>query len=433
MICPQCFNEKNTQMCPYCGYVYDINDTDSDVLEPGTLISIKYTIGKVIGRGGFGITYLAKDNMTNKLCAIKEYYPNNIVTRNESNTVYAYTENRHIFEEGKNSFIEEAKVLYKIQNYPGVVKVENICSEFNTAYIVMEYLEGMNLKQFVSKYYGGRFPVDQALLSILTVAKAMENVHNIGLIHRDISPENIFVSTNEDRKGQLTLIDFGASRAYLGKSLEGMSVYLKPGYAPPEQYSCDGVQGPWTDIYALATTFYVLVTGRKVMESYYRVTEDTLEPIANVEPSVSLELSNVISKAMEPDYHRRYQTMGEFIDAIEATRKKLIPTIKMLNGASAGKEMSINPDTDIYIGRDATVCQFVLSSADKSVGRNHCLVRYDSNDNSFYVKDFSKNGTRYENNQRFSEYKFTPDSKIFIASSNNTMLLYLKRRDDFER
>ncbi|MBQ8502749.1 MAG: serine/threonine protein kinase [Clostridia bacterium] len=266
--CPHCFkNKNNTPSCPNCGYITG-NEKHTDVIKPFTVMENRYLMGNVLGRGGFGVTYVAYDKFAEKICAIKEYMPQEYAVRDE-NTNYIKPTNQksaEIFNHGKMRFIDEAKILYKLEKTYAVVKFLGLFEANNTAYLVMEYLDGVNLKRLVNSY-GGKIPIPLANEVLVTVASTMMEIHKYGILHRDITPENIYIT----REGAVKLIDFGAARNYLTAQNNGMSVFLKPGFAPPEQYSSKGEQGKYTDVYAVAAVYYNIVSGKKIPDALYRV------------------------------------------------------------------------------------------------------------------------------------------------------------------
>lgn len=419
MICPNCFKEISTNHCPHCNYVYNKDLCYDEALEPGTLLNLTYVVGRVLGRGGFGITYLAYDTIKEEICCLKEYFPNDISERGSDNSLIIDSNKRHLFEQGKTSFIEEAKVLNKIQGCKNIVKVTNFFAAYNTAYIAMEYLDGMNVKRFMSKYYpNGRMSLDNAFQILMTVSETLVEVHNKGVLHRDITPENIFVSTKD---GSITLIDFGSSREFLRQNMEGMSVYIKPGYAPPEQYHYDGNQGPWSDIYSVAATFYYMVSGISVTPSKDRIVSDDLRPLHTICPDVSKELSDVIDRALCLDYSKRHQTAEEFIYALNLAAskpaKKKSPYVRISLGYpqdGKAKEIKLNAGEYYSIGRNSV--GNALSIKNDNVTRNsHCIIRF-VNDH-FEVIDKSSTGT-YE----ISKSRLVRDMKYYYPAGTQLYL-----------
>ena len=311
--CPNCFEPLMGQhRCHKCGFVIDNLRMNENIIHPFHVLGDNYLLGRVLGQGGFGITYLAKDMRRNKLCAIKEYMPSECAVRSGNNRLIpANMQYEQIFEKGKRKFLDEARTLYQFSDNPVVVTIYDYFKENNTAYLVMELLDGVNMKA-LSNSYGGKLPLELAKRMLVTIAEALVAIHEKGILHRDISPENIFITKN----GEIRLIDFGAARNYITTQNTGMSVLLKPGFAPPEQYSSQGSHGPWTDIYALAASFYTLVSGQKLIDSMLILRGEKQAALYELNCGVSLELSNAIEKAMALNYEERYQNCKEFLEDI---------------------------------------------------------------------------------------------------------------------
>ena len=192
-----------------------------------------------MGVGGFGVTYLALNNETGEKCAVKEFMPSELAVRDVMGNVYPSSEdNAELFEHCKSGFLNEAKTLYTFRGDPTIVNVNDYFEENHSAYFVMEYLDGCNMRAQMQKS-GGRIPVEMATIMLVTVGSALMDVHKFNILHRDISPENIFLTSN----GSYKLIDFGAARFFTSRANKSLSVLLKPGFAPPEQYSSKGNQG----------------------------------------------------------------------------------------------------------------------------------------------------------------------------------------------
>ena len=275
-------------------------------LKPGVILKERYKIEEVIGAGGFGITYRAWDPLLQSYVAIKEYYPSGIATRSadSSKVCVPVGQEQREYHRGRIRFLKEAQDVARFQSEPNIVSIYDYLEENDTAYMVMEYLHGCTLKQYIREH-GGRLDTDHILHICLSVLDALAVVHKAGMIHRDISPENIFICEDLTVK----LIDFGAAKQVYLDGEQTMSVVLKPGYAPPEQYAKKDKQGPWTDIYALGATLYFAATGEKPEESFGRVLEDTIKPVCEVNPEIPRAMSQVIMRAMSVKIEDRYQTV----------------------------------------------------------------------------------------------------------------------------
>lgn len=284
-------------------------------LKPGVILKERYKIEEVIGAGGFGITYRAWDPLLQSYVAIKEYYPSGIATRSadSSKVCVPVGQEQREYHRGKIRFLKEAQDVARFQSEPNIVSIYDYLEENDTAYMVMEYLHGCTLKQYIREH-GGRLDTDHILHICLSVLDALAVVHKAGMIHRDISPENIFICEDLTVK----LIDFGAAKQVYLDGEQTMSVVLKPGYAPPEQYAKKDKQGPWTDIYALGATLYFAATGEKPEESFGRVLEDTIKPVCEVNPEIPRAMSQVIMRAMSVKIEDRYQTVEAMREALLA-------------------------------------------------------------------------------------------------------------------
>lgn len=294
-------------------------------LKPGVILKERYKIEEVIGAGGFGITYRAWDPLLQSYVAIKEYYPSGLATRSADSSKVCVPVGREQreYHRGRIRFLKEAQDLARFQSEPNIVSIYDYLEENDTAYMVMEYLYGCTLKQYIREH-GGRLSTDYILHICLSVLDALAVVHASDMIHRDISPENIFICEDMTVK----LIDFGAAKQVYLDGEQTMSVVLKPGYAPPEQYAKKDKQDPWTDIYALGATLYFAATGEKPEESFGRALEDTIKPVCVVNLEIPMYLSKVIMQAMSVKIENRYPT-------VEAMREAL------LDGANQGEVRSI--------------------------------------------------------------------------------------------
>lgn len=284
-------------------------------LKPGVILKERYKIEEVIGAGGFGITYRAWDPLLQSYVAIKEYYPSGIATRSadSSKVCVPVGQEQREYHRGRIRFLKEAQDVARFQSEPNIVSIYDYLEENDTAYMVMEYLHGCTLKQYIREH-GGRLDTDHILHICLSVLDALAVVHKAGMIHRDISPENIFICEDLTVK----LIDFGAAKQVYLDGEQTMSVVLKPKYAPPEQYAKKDKQGPWTDIYALGATLYFAATGEKPEESFGRVLEDTIKPVCEVNPEIPRAMSQVIMRAMSVKIEDRYQTVEAMREALLA-------------------------------------------------------------------------------------------------------------------
>jgi serine/threonine protein kinase len=282
-------------------------------LSKGTLLNNRYEVETVLGHGGFGITYAAHDQTLNVRVAIKEYLPRQLATRGEGRTkVSVFTgEARQQYDYGLRKFLEEAQSVARFAHHPNVVSARDYFAANGTAYMVMEYVEGVTLKEYLQKK-GGRISFEEAKGIMMPVMDALREVHQAGMLHRDISPDNIYITTS----AQVKILDFGAARYFAGEQSKSLSVILKPGYAPEEQYRSKGQQGPWTDVYSTAATLYRALTGETPPEALDRMAEDTLTPPSRLGVSLPAAAEQALLQALALTAGRRFQNMGEFQQAL---------------------------------------------------------------------------------------------------------------------
>lgn len=315
-LCIHCMKEKHSadEICPFCGSDPKSADIPPYHLQPFSILAGKYLLGMAIGEGGFGITYIGMDLNLEMRVAIKEYYPNGCAVRNcsESNTVLSYSNStQEVFEKGREKFINEARLLAKCSNLSEIVSVKDFFRENHTAYIVMEYIEGITLKAYL-KQNGDHIPAQKTLQMMKPVICSLSKVHDMNLIHRDISPDNIMICNN----GSVKILDFGGARDYIFSNEKSLSIMLKPGYAPEEQYRTHGNQGPWTDVYALCATMYRCITGSVPPESLERAYQESLPPIRSISPDCPPAAAYAIEKGMSIYPEDRFQSMQELYSAL---------------------------------------------------------------------------------------------------------------------
>lgn len=315
MICPSCFQETlHNGVCTSCGFDESV-PLSPLLLPPGTpLMNGQYLVGKILGKpGGFGITYLGWDSQLATFVAIKEYLPRDLAGRHFDHlTVSAHTSaDTESFRYGLEQFLLEARTLAQF-DHPNVVRVRAFFQENATAYLVMDYLQGTSLAEHLIQC-GGRMTETAALNTMRPILAGLAEVHAKGFLHRDIKPQNIYITTS----GRPILLDFGTARQSMGN--RGMTTVMTPGYAPWEQYHRHGKQGPWTDIYACAATIYHLVTGNTPPEAAERVAQDDLLPPALVVPGLTAQFSAAIMQALAIDPALRPQTVAEFQTSLSGT------------------------------------------------------------------------------------------------------------------
>ena len=280
-------------------------------LEVGYRLNGRYRVCRSLGQGGFGITYLAEDELLGQKIVIKEYFPACFARRAEDGSIRITEEtDRAAFTEGRNRFLREARILTSLLDVPGVVKAWNYFQENQTAYLVMEYVQGISLRSWLEQN-GEVASLDEALEMLRPVVSALESIHKKGLLHRDITPDNLMVGAN----GTVKLLDFGSARSYLREKDSEMTqtVLLKSGYAPPEQYDGKSVQGPWTDIYALSATLYEMITGCMPEDALQRqIRDELLEPSVYGAKITPEQEEHLLKRGLALDERERYASVREF-------------------------------------------------------------------------------------------------------------------------
>ena len=383
--CPNCMAKISAgdTKCPVCGGNVNVQNA-AHQLPVNTILNGRYIIGKVLGEGGFGITYLGYDLQTDTKAAIKEYFPSGISYRfsGQSRTVSIQDKgSSEQFAKGKERFLGEARTVYRFRDEENIVNVLDFFSENNTVYIVMEYIEGVSLGQYLSQ--NGRVGDFDELYKILRpVMVSLDHVHKAGLIHRDISPSNLMIDMN----GTVKLLDFGTARSMSEDGEKSLSVVLKHGFAPMEQYKTHGKQGAWTDVYALCATMYKLLTGQTPVSAMDRMDSEMPLPSA-LGVKISPAQEEVLFKGLALPVKDRIQTVGELIALFDAASKPAEAEKKQpVNSAAALKEKRQTENSAvkkvpnkkaIYIiaailALAVCISFFIFASPNKIIARGSC-------------------------------------------------------------
>lgn len=315
-ICYNCFHtiQNTDQNCTRCGFPANYSNLKEflEALPCGSILFGRYIIGRVLGQGGFGITYLALDHKRHTVVAVKEYFPKEMAERKNKYQVVPINPSKEAgFSHGLTCFLEEAATLAEFNGNPNIVKVHRYFQENGTAYFAMEYVKGTSLSSYISER-GGVISWQEAWNILSPIMLAVEDIHSKGIIHRDIAPDNIIISD----KGYVKLFDFGAARYWMGEYSKSLDVILKRGFAPVEQYNRHGRQGPYTDVYALAATFYMIITGVVPQEATERLEKDKLKPPSELGADIPKHAEAVLLKALSVRYQNRFQTMQEFYEKL---------------------------------------------------------------------------------------------------------------------
>ena len=347
-ICLYCFGDLNSdRVCQACGKKADDTPNAPHQLAKRSLLRKRYLIDRAIGEGGFGITYSAWDVTTGKHVAIKEYYPSGYVSRDprSSQIIINSKQNHAATNRGLKRFIDEAQHLSSVNNLDGIVSVYDFFPANNTAYIVMEFLDGISLKRYIRRK--GKLDATTALTILKPVILSLEAVHKTGLIHRDVSPDNILITKTNEVK----LIDFGASKE-ANPDGQSVSIVLKQGFAPEEQYRLHGEQGPWTDVYALGVTIYYCITGQLPPESIQRMYDDTIIPPSELGAKITESQEHALMKALAVFAKDRYRSMAEFAADVYADNDSSEPETARETIRSGGITMRVESDGQIGIDEE---------------------------------------------------------------------------------
>lgn len=303
--------------CAYCGLQQDKYRPIPRCLRPGMCLRDRYVLGRVLGEGSFGISYIAWDCLLDTVVAIKEYFPASLVSRHiseedEDTNVYIYEKREsQKYQESLKKYLGKAKSLSAYYDLDGIVSVRDFFYANNTAYIVMGYVDGISVKEYVEK--NGPIEGEKFLRMLEPVIQSLAKVHQTGVLHRDISPDNMLLTRDE----KLVLIDFGAARKENINMTRSMTVVFKRGFSPEEQYRTRGQQGAWTDVYALCATAYYALTGKAPDESIQRVLEDDMPSLTEMtDVDLPMQQKRAFMKGMTVDFHHRYQTMDELYQGL---------------------------------------------------------------------------------------------------------------------
>ncbi|MCD8155510.1 MAG: FHA domain-containing serine/threonine-protein kinase [Clostridiales bacterium] len=360
------------------------------------MLSSRYYLGKIIGKGGFGITYMAWDCLQQKRVIVKELYPNQDVEREPgTGRVLAKKGQEDYFRKCRQRFREEARILYSFQNEPTIVDVYGLAEENNTVYYAMEYLSGFDLKTWLT----ARGKTDWPQLSRYTrdILRTLRVVHKRGLIHRDITPDNIFLTGDSTAR----LIDFGSVRCF--NDGRGLTSFVKAEFAPVEQFYTNGNQGPWTDIYSLCVTLYYSMSGRCPPKAPNRVRRDEVIPIARLCPELPSHVARAIMKGMSVRIEDRYLNVeelagdlfpGETIFSADSKRETMKGdyTLCGVSGCHQGRNFPVFPGQELSLGRDPR-CDIGYPPDTKGISRRHFILRCDSAGNLFIMDENSSWGT----------------------------------------
>lgn len=369
-VCGKLIDEnKAVGVCPFCGAEYngDCENMDPRWLSKGTVLCKRYIVQTVIGAGGFGITYKVWDEKNKVYKAIKEYFQHGVVNRvpGESEVIISAPKRKSEFDYGKQRLIQEAEIVAKFQS-SSIVRVDDYFEENNTSYMVMEYIDGVTLEDYLLKRKKV-LTTEEATTIGIKICDALIEIHNAGVVHRDIAPDNIFI----DKSGNVKIIDFGSARL-AKEDVEDKLIVLKPGFAPPEQYEKIDLkndrQKAWTDIYALGATLYLGLTGKVPPEASDRKIDlekgkDSLIKPNKINNAIPENLVNILMTAMAVNIHERFQNADEMKKALLGERK-VIPIEELR------KRKKRHRNIGIVAGITVALCMIIVAAGWYKIRKN---------------------------------------------------------------
>jgi len=466
-ICPRCMAVLQGRAC-ICGFVAEPNSDYAMALPNYILLNNRYVLLSVIGAGGFGVTYRALDTKSKQICAIKEYVPAGVALRRPDGLLCPDSGAKaEIYQHGKFRFMEEAYILQKLNYMPSTATIRDCFEEYNTAYYVMDFIQGRTIKEILVRQ--GRMDLAPALNVLCSVAEALDQIHRTAhIIHRDISPENIMLTSG----GEVKLLDFGSAKFEAKRAHENFTVVLKAGYAPPEQYSSDAdKQGPHTDVYALVSTFYYMVTGIKIPSAMARCNGATYTPLSQI-MGVPGELSDAVDRGLQLNRQMRTSSCRQLLEDLSVpiyqppkapsgpipptdirarVDKRQRPMLvsqqsrssqpvpakvrKEQSGTANGawitiqigkqaRNVTILPNRIYRLGRSSDADIVVPAQL---ISKTHCYVYYDGRSGDFAVKDVSRNGTKLGRRPLPKDRFCTIAAGSVLNLSENACWIYLRK------
>lgn len=392
-------------VCPVCGCGKLSSQDPPYALPPESILHSRYLVGRVLGQGGFGITYLAYDMPENKKVVLKELFPSMMVRRTPGSSEISVYKEREFFLKCRQRFVDEARMIYSFRDIPEIVNVFHAFVENNTGYYSMEFLKGQTLQSKLKKEKRS-LTWEELLPVVQGTGAALRAVHLRGSIHRDISPDNIFLIHD----GSVKLIDFGAARQFGNGN--GFTEILKKGFAPYEQYQREGNQGPWTDIYAFAATLYYCLTRKMVPEALSRVLTDSIKPPSRYGAVLSKEVEQALLQALKVKAEYRFSAIDAFMFALGVELRPLLPCeggksadvsqndsashwcIRGIHGEYGGQKILLSET--FVIGRDPNKCTLVFAHDSPGISRVHATI-FKAEDGRLYLRRESAGQMIYVN------------------------------------
>ena len=340
-LCPQCMKywKETRQPCPHCGFSWD-HFRPGNELSPFSILAGRYLLGTLIGHGGFGLTYIAADMPKETVVAVKEFFPQRYARRDGQDVCPVPGTAPVDFNNEIQKFRRESGILSQFSGIDGIVAFRDFIEDNHTAYLVTEYVPGLTLREYMRRT-GQLFTQQETVALMQPVLMAVQAMHRAHVIHRDISPDNLILGP--DRR--LTLIDFGAARSYDFNEQENMTVILKHGYAPEEQYRPDSRQGPWGDVYACCAVMYQMVSGIVPQASASRSVSDLLTPLGDIAGiCVSEAFSRSIARGMSVQADQRFCGIDELLKELTQTGQPDADDA-LKAGGCAGSDTAVGPNT----------------------------------------------------------------------------------------
>lgn len=351
--------------CPHCGLAAEkISDAPHHIPHGSKLFHGKYLVGRVLGEGGFGITYIGLDLTLLIAVAIKEYFPNGLVWRKCDKTrssyqVTPYTpESKVLFERGKDDFLKEARVLSQFGTQEGIVRTRSFFEENDSVYLVMDYVRGGSIKDYVKR--NGPFSPQNCWNILHNPIRALLDLHQRGLVHQDVSPDNVIINA----EGNGVLIDFGAVRHANAIDDKTRTSIYKQGFSAYEQLEKRGKRGPWTDVYSLCATIYYMLTGQAPIDATERVFNDTIKPLWEYPVDITKDVAEVIMHGLAVESSARLQTLDELYETLyecPAHRKDMAEVVESASVLGESREAMREEALGKQKRREAAYSSFVGS------------------------------------------------------------------------
>lgn len=405
-LCMNCFSVKGQyEVCPFCGYVEGTPPEQPHYLTPGTILGNHFIVGTAIGFGGFGITYKCFDTTLGVTVAVKEFYPVGLVNRapGERKVGLLSGDKRQQYKERLHRFLMEAQSVAQFGKAKDIVNVYDFFEENGTAYIIMEYIDGVLLKDYLDRQ--GPMDPEAAISVIMPIIEAVRKIHSKGIIHRDVSPDNIFIASEDTIK----IFDFGA--AQLNDSKEGMAAepVIKVGYSPIEQYRDKSKQGFFTDVYSVGAILYQMLTGVKPLESTEREFKDRLKSPRELGVKISANTDKAVMEALAVRPELRFQSVEQLREALENKRaaeypKEKLKKRKRRRNAIIGIAAMMALAVGIVIGLYSTVLKPENRIFDSSVkAGTKITVWVENEDQKAQIDELVEDGFRHKDGTELAE------------------------------